>query len=105
MSTYTLGRSDRIWDNPEQFDPERFSAENVKNHHQFQFLPFGAGARMCVGATWAEMSVSMMAATLLQRLKFTAISPTENPLRMEYDITMNFNKTNGLHMLCESRNA
>lgn len=58
---------------------------------------------MCVGATWAEMSVSMMAATLLQKLKFTAISPNVQPIPVEYDITMNFNPTNGLHMTCVAR--
>lgn len=45
----------------------------------------------------------MMASTLLQKLKFTAISPTEQPIPVEYDITMNFNPTNGLHMNCEPR--
>ena len=60
---------------------------------------------MCVGATWAQMSVSMMAATLLQKLKFTAIKPNVNPLPLDYDITMNFNPTGGLHMECESRDV
>lgn len=34
MSTYTLGRSERIWGNPLEFDPERFSPENEKKQHK-----------------------------------------------------------------------
>jgi cytochrome P450 len=72
---------------------------------RFQFLPFGAGPRMCLGSSWAEMSVSLMAATMLQNLKFTAVSPTVQLIPVDYDITMNYNPTNGLHMQCEPRSA
>ena len=44
--------------------------------HRFQWLPFGAGPRVCLGATFATMSVSLMLATLMQRCCFRPLHPT-----------------------------
>jgi cytochrome P450 len=98
MSSYALGRSPALWQDPLTFDPSRFSPANESKLHRFQFLPFGAGARMCLGASFAQMSVSLMVATLLQKFKFEPATPSTPLIPVEYDITMNFNATKGLHM-------
>lgn len=103
MSSYALGRCPSIWENPLVFDPARFSPAAEAEMHRFQFLPFGAGPRMCLGASFAQMSVSLMVATLLQRFRFTPMKPTSPLIPVQYDITMNFNGTNGLHMLVSER--
>mgnify|MGYP001806755631 CR=1 FL=1 len=103
MSSYALGRSPDLWRDPLTFDPSRFSPANEAKLHRFQFLPFGAGARMCLGASFASMSVSLMVATLLQKFKFKPITPCTLLIPVEYDITMNFNATKGLHMMVKSR--
>eukprot|EP00775_Hariotina_reticulata_P002129 gene2129-2448_t len=103
MSSYALGRCPSIWDNPLVFDPSRFSPDAEAKLHRFQFLPFGAGPRMCLGASFAQMSVSLMVATLLQRLKFTPLKPNSPLIPVQYDITMNFNATSGLHMIVSER--
>jgi hypothetical protein len=48
-----------------------------------------------------QMSVTLMVATLLQRFRFTPL----HPMDVDYDITLNFQKTGGLHMQLEPRNA
>lgn len=103
MSSYALGRSPALWSDPLTFDPSRFSPANEAALHRFQFLPFGAGARMCLGASFAQMSVSLMVATLLQKFKFVPVRPNSPLIPVEYDITMNFNSTGGLHMAVQSR--
>ncbi|WIA42697.1 hypothetical protein OEZ86_008649 [Tetradesmus obliquus] len=104
MSSYALGRSPAIWPSPLTFDPSRFSPAAEASHHRFQFLPFGAGARMCLGASFAQMSVSLMVASLLQKFKFEPVTPASPLIPVSYDITMNFNETRGLHMRVSARN-
>jgi hypothetical protein len=58
---------------------------------------------MCLGASFAQMSVTLMAATLLQRFKFRPVRPNSQLIPVQYDITMNFEMTHGLHMEVEPR--
>lgn len=56
MSSYALGRSPDIWQDPLRFDPARFAQpESEAGIHRFAFLPFGAGPRVCLGAAFAQV--------------------------------------------------
>lgn len=43
VSPYALHHNERIFPDPERFDPERFSAENEPNIPKYGYIPFGAG--------------------------------------------------------------
>eukprot|EP00887_Chlorella_sp_A99_P004562 scaffold84.g4562.t1 len=98
MSSYALHRAPELWEDPLRFDPDRFLGEREAALHRFQFLPFGAGPRMCLGSMFAEMSVSLMTATLLQRCRFRPVHPASPLPPIAYDITLNFDRTGGLKM-------
>ena len=70
MSIYELHRNPNIWQNPLVFDPENFSAENVKNRAKFNYLPFGAGPRLCIGQQFAMMEMQLILASLIKRFEF-----------------------------------
>ncbi len=66
-----MHRSPDLWDNPEAFIPERFEAEKMKTYHKNQFMPFGAGPRMCIGNHFAMMEMQLILATIIKRFDFT----------------------------------
>lgn len=78
LPIYALHRHHLLWDRPEAFDPDRF--ETAPN--RYAFLPFGAGPRICIGASFAMQEAVIILATLLARFRFTAIPGREPQPRM-----------------------
>jgi cytochrome P450 len=72
---WTLHRHELYWDRPRHFMPERFLPENREKIHRFQYLPFGAGPRVCIGATFALQEAVIALAVLMKRYRFDV---TEN---------------------------
>ena len=51
---WVVHRHKRLWDEPELFNPENFDPEAKRTRHRFQYLPFGAGPRICIGQGFAQ---------------------------------------------------
>lgn len=71
--TYMYHRHPDHWENPEQFDPQRFSPTNTANRHRFAYVPFGAGQRMCIGRDFAYMEGQLALAMILQRVNISPV--------------------------------
>ena len=67
---WCLHRNERLWDDPKRFDPDRFLAERDKDRPRGQYMPFGAGARICIGMSFALVEAKVILATLLQHASF-----------------------------------
>jgi cytochrome P450 len=67
VNTYALHRDPRFFDDPERFDPERFSAGWEERIPRYAFLPFGGGPRVCIGNGFAMMEARLIVATMVQR--------------------------------------
>jgi cytochrome P450 len=59
------------WDEPERFEPMRFTREAEKARHKYAWVPFGGGAHMCLGLHFAYMQVKVLMAQLLTRYRIT----------------------------------
>ena len=65
---WLLHRHRALWDDPDAFDPERLQAEAKAARHRFQYIPFGGGPRLCVGARFATIEALTVLAHWLRRL-------------------------------------
>ncbi|MCB5205341.1 cytochrome P450 [Neorhizobium sp. T786] len=74
---WTLHRHELYWDNPRAFIPERFLPENRGKIGRFQYLPFGAGPRVCIGATFAMQEAVIALAVLMSRYRFDSTPETK----------------------------
>jgi cytochrome P450 len=64
-----MHRDQRWWDNPEGFDPERFTQERSANRHKYAYIPFAAGPRMCIGNQFSMMEAQLIAAAVVQKYR------------------------------------
>lgn len=69
IATYAMHRRPDIWRNPEIFDPDRFADDHQKDRPPFSYLPFGAGPRVCMGAPFAMMELTVSLGTLIRAVK------------------------------------
>lgn len=69
---WTLHRHRRHWQHPNAFMPSRFWPENRDAIDRFQYLPFGVGPRICIGAAFAMQEAMIALAVLMSRYRFDA---------------------------------
>ncbi len=75
---YAIHRHRALWEDPDLFDPGRFAPDRPKPS-RFQFLPFGAGPRICIGASFAMMEATIMLSTFVRAAHFGLASEREPP--------------------------
>lgn len=133
---YNIHRDERFWPNPDSFDPDRFTRphknpeipdwegydptkwENKLYPNEiaadFAYLPFGGGARKCVGDEFALMEATVTLAIILRRFdfefdscKFTNVDIMEHPRNLEHPVGMRTGATihtrRGLNMIVRHR--
>jgi cytochrome P450 len=74
---WLVHRHEGLWDDPDAFDHERFSPERRADRHRFQYLPFGGGPRLCVGARFAMAEALTILAAWLSSWRFRPVEGRE----------------------------
>ena len=69
LSPWHLHRHERLWEDPDAFDPERYTTENGKSCLRDAFIPFSAGARICPGAGFAMIEGPLLIAAILRKYR------------------------------------
>ena len=67
VSLYATHRLPSLWPDPDRFDPERFTKDQVERRPRFAFIPFAAGHRNCVGGSTAIVELKLAVAMIAQR--------------------------------------
>jgi cytochrome P450 len=76
IAIYAIHRNPQYWENPEAFDPDRFSPEREPDPRSCIYLPFSTGPRVCIGEHMAMMEAKLVLATLAQKFRLELIDPT-----------------------------
>jgi cytochrome P450 len=71
VPVFAVHRHTKLWHDPNRFDPDRFLAEREALLQRTQFMPFGVGPRVCIGASFAMIEATAVLSTLLQSVRFT----------------------------------
>jgi cytochrome P450 len=77
IAPYVLHRHKTLWDQPDAFQPERFLPENRSRIDRFAYLPFGAGPRVCIGASFSLQEAVIVLATIARSMRLDLVDGHE----------------------------
>ena len=86
IPVYTIHRHPDYWERPDAFDLDRFTGGREAAMRRTVYMPFGAGPRICIGATLAMLEMTAGLATLLQHVRFRPV-PGERP-ELQHRVTL-----------------
>lgn len=99
ISPYMIHRNSKLWDNPEGFDPERFSKARSEGRGKYHYLPFGGGPRFCIGNAFALMEMQVIVPMVLARARLDL----EPGFRLELDPAVTLRPKHGIPMTRSAR--
>jgi cytochrome P450 len=73
MSPFVTQRDGRFYENPERFDPDRWTPDFRAALPKFAYFPFGGGPRQCIGESFAWMELVLLVATIAQRWRLRLV--------------------------------
>lgn len=92
ISQWVMHRHPKYFDNPEAFQPERWTEDFEKQLPRGVYIPFGDGPRICIGKGFAQMEAALLLATIAQKFQvdvvpgFAIVPQPSITLRPEYGI-------------------
>lgn len=73
VSPWLIQRNKNYWDNPHDFDPDRFNTASGKDAEKCAYMPFSKGPRVCTGQTFAIQEAILILANIVRRYKVRAV--------------------------------
>ncbi len=73
ISPWHVQRHERIWTDPDAFDPDRWQTAACRDAARAAWLPFSAGPRVCTGAGFAMIEGPLMLAALVRAFRFEPV--------------------------------
>lgn len=81
IPNYAIQTDPDVYEEPEKFDPNRFTQDQIQSRHACAFLSFGNGPRNCIGMRFAMLQTRIAIVKLLQNFEFSICSRTQIPLK------------------------
>ncbi|KAL3273894.1 hypothetical protein HHI36_015318 [Cryptolaemus montrouzieri] len=93
----------QYYENPDKFDPERFSPDNRNNIDPYTYIPFGVGPRNCIGSRFALLEIKALFFYLLSHFEIIPVEKTNIPLKINKS-DLNLTSENGFPLGLKRRN-
>jgi cytochrome P450 len=74
LPQFRIHHDERFYDDPETFDPDRWTDEMEADLPEYAYFPFGGGPRHCIGMRFAMLELKLVVATLAQRFDLELVS-------------------------------
>ena len=101
ISPYALHRHPLFWENPETFDPDRFTLDRSKNRPHLAYIPFGAGPHQCIGSPLAMLEARLILPALFRRFHFRVVPG--HVIAAKPGITLRFKDGLPMTLIAQSR--
>lgn len=95
-----IQRDPQYFPNPDVFDPERFSEENIHKIVPYSFIPFGLGPRSCIASRYAILQTKLAVYHILLNCKIVPTERTPIPMKTGFNWFL-LHPENGLHIAFE----
>ncbi|KAL9653414.1 hypothetical protein ABK040_002050 [Willaertia magna] len=102
---YSVNRSEKLWENPTAFNPDRFIDPEVRQkiQHDFTWIPFSMGSRKCIGFQFALFEAIMMLARILQFYEFHLLNDESKEEDKIHEVTFVTVRPGNLRVLVKER--
>lgn len=95
-----IQRNPDIYPDPDRFDPDRFTKENIAQRHPYAWMPFGLGPRICIGLRFGMMQSRLGLATILNNFELSPSPKTPIPLQFDPECLL-LSPKGGMHLKLE----
>ena len=87
MSQYVMHHNSKYYDQPEIYNPDRWTEEFKRNLPRFAYFPFGGGIRGCIGESFAWQEGILLLSTVMKYWKMQLVS--NQKIKLNPGITLN----------------
>ncbi|UCD98257.1 MAG: cytochrome P450 [Chloroflexota bacterium] len=106
VSYYLTHRDQKVWQEADRFQPQRFDRSSPHEQPPFSYLPFGGGPRNCIGAAFAQVEAKAILARILQTFDLELAAPQVKirmgaTLEPQPGVLIKVRRRNGSHVVNE----